>query len=150
MFFPEFFLQLNGSMLVIGHMWLEAISNKNLFADGQKRIYEYDLYLILSFQLHKQEYKSHYLIEVNTYDVLSTKTRCGSIGEATLANRVYVCENVSYNEYLKTKDRDVNAAMNIHVGINRCTRIKIQYSKACGDTTSDCQTHGWYLAASAK
>ena len=30
-----------------------------------------------------------------------------------LSERVYVCHNLKCNDYLKTKDRDVNAATNI-------------------------------------
>ena len=57
-----------------------------------------------------------------------------------------ICENTKCNDYLKTKDRDVNAANNILFwvlmateGINIVSNTDgMSEINACGDTTTDC------------
>jgi transposase len=57
-----------------------------------------------------------------------------------LSDRVYICENEGCTDYLKTKDRDLNAATNIHFwGLTATQNITFTTpgtggNKACGDT----------------
>jgi transposase len=59
-----------------------------------------------------------------------------------LSDRVYICENEICTDYLKDKDRDLNAAINIHIWGLMATKIVLNTPgigeiKACGDTSTD-------------
>ena len=64
---------------------------------------------------------------------------CGIVKKMTIADRIFVCQNPVCDDYLKTKDRDINAATNIHfwgllatkIVLNRAGTARIN---ACGDT----------------
>jgi putative transposase len=96
---------------------------------------------------YKAEQKGKHLTKIGTYQP-STKTCscCGSIRQMKLSDRVYVCQNEKCDDYLKTKDRDVNAARNIHFwGLMATPELKFVSNtpgtggiQACGDATSDC------------
>ena len=101
--------------------------------------------------VYKAKKKGKHLTKINTY-MPSTKTCscCGNIKKMTLADRVYICENQACADYLKTKDRDLNAATNIHFwGLTATQNITFTTpgtggNKACGDTQTDIELSGQY------
>lgn len=107
---------------------------------------------------HKTQSKGKHLTKINTY-LPSTKTCscCGNTKIMKLSDRVYICENSKCSDYLKTKDRDHNAAINIHVwGLMATPSIQLYTPgtggiKACGDTlTHECQAYDWHHEVSEK
>jgi putative transposase len=93
---------------------------------------------------YKAKLHGKHLTRIGTY-MPSTKTcsSCGSIRKITLSDRVYICENHLCTDYLKTKDRDLNAALNIHFwGLTATPNINLYTPgtggiNACGDTSAD-------------
>jgi putative transposase len=93
---------------------------------------------------YKAVHKGKHLTKINTY-LPSTKTCscCGTERKMKLSDRVYICENSSCADYLKTKDRDHNAAINIHMwGLMATQNVELYTPgtgeiKACGDTQID-------------
>ena len=107
---------------------------------------------------YKAKKKGKHLTKINPY-LPSTKTCscCGGIRKMKLSDRVYICENEACTDYLKTKDRDLNAATNIHFwGLTATPNITFTTpgtggNKACGDTKiQDTQAYDWHLEVSAK
>jgi len=107
---------------------------------------------------YKAKKKGKHLTKINPY-LPSTKTCscCGGIRKMKLSDRVYICENEGCTDYLKTKDRDLNAATNIHFwGLTATQNITFTTpgtggNKACGDTKiQDTQAYDWHLEVSAK
>jgi len=91
---------------------------------------------------YKAQLRGKHLTKINTY-LPSTKTCscCGATRQMKLSDRVYVCENHKCTDYLKTKDRDQNAAMNIHFwGLMATPNIVYTLGtgeiKACEDTSA--------------
>ena len=89
---------------------------------------------------YKTELRGKYLTKINTY-LPSTKacSSCGTTKIMKLSDRVYICENEICTDYLKAKDRDLNAAINIHFWGLAATDIVLNTDgtseiKACGDT----------------
>jgi putative transposase len=93
---------------------------------------------------YKAKLHGKHLTRIGTY-MPSTKTcsSCGSIRKMKLSDRVYMCENHLCTDYLKTKDRDLNAALNIHFwGLTATPNINLYTPgtggiNACGDTSAD-------------
>jgi len=107
---------------------------------------------------YKAKKKGKHLTKINTY-MPSTKacSCCGGIRKMKLSDRVYICENEGCTDYLKTKDRDLNAATNIHFwGLTATPNIVFTTpgtggNKACGDTQiQETQARDWNLEVSAK
>jgi putative transposase len=107
---------------------------------------------------YKAQLRGKHLTRINTY-LPSTKTCscCGTERKMKLSDRVYICENKQCADYLKTKDRDQNAAINIHAwGLMATGNIRLYTPgtggiQACGDTpTYDIQAIDWYHEVSAK
>ena len=100
---------------------------------------------------YKAKKKGKHLTKINPY-LPSTKTCscCGGVRKMKLSDRVYICENEGCTDYLKTKDRDLNAATNIHFwGLTATQNITFTTpgtggNKACGDTTTDIELSGQY------
>lgn len=100
---------------------------------------------------YKTKLEGKHLTKIDTY-LPSTKTcsSCGTQRNMKLSDRVYICENNTCPDYLKTKDRDINAAMNIHFwGLMATTGISF-FDKntsgtgginACGDTSTNRSNH---------
>jgi putative transposase len=96
---------------------------------------------------YKAALRGKHLTRINTY-LPSTKTCscCGTERKMKLSDRVYICENAACADYLKTKDRDLNAAINIHAwGLMATPNIRLYTPgtgeiQACGDTQID---HGY-------
>jgi putative transposase len=90
---------------------------------------------------YKAIHKGKHLTKINTY-LPSTKTCscCGTERKMKLSDRVYICENTACADYLKTKDRDLNAAINIHMwGLMATQNVEVYTPgtggiQACGDT----------------
>ena len=91
----------------------------------------------------KQEGKIHTKI---SQWMPSTKTCscCGHERKMKLSDRVYICENEKCADYLKAKDRDWNAALNIHFWGLMGTRIELIEStegtsgiNACGEPSTE-------------
>ena len=63
---------------------------------------------------YKAKVRGKHVTKIGTY-LPSTKacSCCGTTKIMALSDRVYVCHDPKCNDYLKTKDRDVNAATNI-------------------------------------
>jgi putative transposase len=69
---------------------------------------------------------------------------CGHTHKLKLSDRIYICQNPVCNNYLKTKDRDINAANNIHMwGLTSTPNITFKKHtagtagiNACGDTST--------------
>lgn len=89
-----------------------------------------------------------HVTKIGTY-MPSTKTcsACGTIRQMKLSDRVYICENNRCADYLKTKDRDWNAAINIHFwGLTATQNINLHTPgmggiNACGDTSAQDDDH---------
>ena len=64
--------------------------------------------------IYKANARGKHVTKIGTYQP-STKacSCCGTIRKMKLSDRVYIYENPKCNDYLKTKDRDINAATNI-------------------------------------
>lgn len=92
---------------------------------------------------YKSNIKGKHFTKIDTY-LPSTKTCscCGHTRKMKLSDRVYECINPSCTDYLKTKDRDHNAAINIQIwGLMATDNIQLYTPgigeiKACGDTQS--------------
>lgn len=99
---------------------------------------------------YKTKLRGKHLSKIGTY-MPSTKacSCCGHTKIMKLSSRVYVCENTQCTNYLKTKDRDVNAAINIHVwGLMGTTNINLYTPgtggiDACGDTLTSPSNQDW-------
>jgi putative transposase len=114
--------------------------------------------MFVSQLAYKAALRGKHLTRINTY-LPSTKTCscCGTERKMKLSDRVYICENTRCADYLKTKDRDQNAAINIHAwGLMATGNIRLHTPgtggiQACGDTpTYDIQAIDWYHEVSAK
>ena len=80
----------------------------------------------------------------------STKTCscCGHERKMKLSDRVYLCENTKCADYLKAKDRDWNAALNIHFWGLLGTSIQLIDSStegtsginACGESSTSTES----------
>lgn len=104
--------------------------------------------IFVSHLKYKQERKGNHLTKINTY-LPSTKTCscCGEVRTLKLSDRVYICENPGCTDYLKTKDRDHNAAINIHIWGLMATNVNLYTPgtggiEACGDTLSGLSNQG--------
>lgn len=97
---------------------------------------------------YKTRLAGKHLTKIGTY-LPSTKTCscCGATRAMRLTDRVYICENTRCSDYLKTKDRDVNAAQNIWFwGLAATPNITLYTPgiggiQACGDTSTDQSNH---------
>lgn len=107
---------------------------------------------------YKCQLQGKHLTKINTY-LPSTKTCscCGATKAMKLSDRVYICENSQCTDYLKTKDRDYNAALNILFwGLGATSNIDIYTPgtggiQACGDTIAqDSRAADWHFEVSAK
>jgi len=105
--------------------------------------------IFVSHLQYKAVLSGKHVTKIGTYEP-STKTCscCGNIRSMKLSDRVYVCENPKCNDYLKAKDRDINAATNIHFwglmateGVSFVSNTDgISEINACGDTIT-CQSN---------
>jgi putative transposase len=114
--------------------------------------------------MYKAAHKGKHVTKIGEFDP-STQTCscCGTRKEGSnklkLSDREFICQNSSCNDYLKAKDRDINAAINIHFWGLMQTKIEFlevvdtdgtSEINACGDTQQALcdQAYDWPIGVS--
>lgn len=123
--------------------------------------------MFIGFLNYKSDLYGKHLVKIGQFEPSSKAcSSCGNKQNMTLSCRTYICQNVLCNDYLRTKDRDINAAMNIKswgirdglvaksfnihtAGIAEMTE-NIILDNACRDINHDTEPCDWHHEISLK